>query len=61
MAVSVPHQVATDTGAPEVQFPARDSQPHTGPVSRLLAKVSKWPMEYANYQMETGLWRKLAL
>ena len=61
MAVSVPHQVATDTGAPEVQFQARDSQPHTGPIARLLAKVSRLNSDYANYQMETGIWRKLAL
>ena len=34
---------------------------HTGPIARLLAEVSKMSDEYAKYQMETGVWRKLAL
>ena len=34
---------------------------HAGPVARLLARVSKWNSEYAEFQMESGIWRKLAL
>ena len=38
-----------------------DGVKHTGPIARLLAEVSKMSDEYAKYQMETGVWRKLAL
>ena len=31
------------------------------PVFRLLAKVARWHGEYIDYQMEAGVWRKLAL
>ena len=34
---------------------------HGGPFARLLAKVARLNGEYAEYQMETGIWRKLAL
>ena len=34
---------------------------HRGPVSRLLARVSRMSGEYADYQMEAGVWRKLAI
>ena len=59
MAISAPDRVATDTA--EVQRPAKDSQPHTGPVFRLLAKVSKWSMEYADYHYGHCDWRKIAI
>ena len=32
-----------------------------GAVGRLLARVSRWTGEYADYQMEAGVWRKLSL
>ena len=32
-----------------------------GAVARLLARVSRWTGEYADYQMEAGVWRKLSL
>lgn len=32
-----------------------------GAVARLLARVSRWSGEYADYQMEAGVWRKLSL
>ena len=38
-----------------------DTRLHTGPVARLLARFSKWSEDYADYQMESGTWRKLAL
>lgn len=34
---------------------------HRGPVARLLARVSRMSGEYADYQMEAGVWRKLAI
>ena len=34
---------------------------HRGPVTRLLARVSRMSGEYADYQMEAGVWRKLAI
>ena len=32
-----------------------------GAVGRLLARVSRWTGEYADYQMEAEVWRKLSL
>ena len=61
MAVSTPDKVSTDSGTSEAQFPANDSLPHIGPVSRLLARVSKWSMEYADYHYEHCDWRRIAI
>ncbi len=36
-------------------------RPHGGTIARLLAQVSKLGDGYAEYQMERGVWRKLAL
>lgn len=40
---------------------AADGRLHRGPVARLLARVSRMSGEYADYQMEAGVWRKLAI
>ena len=66
MATFTPDKVAPNTPSlykSEAEFPAapQDSKAHTGPVARLLARVSKWSGDYADYQMEVGVWRKLAL
>ena len=53
--------VSTDSGTYEVQFPDNDSLPHIGPVYRLLARVSKWSMEYADYHYEHCDWRRIAV
>lgn len=41
--------------------PAESGRLHRGPVARLLARVSRMSGEYADYQMEAGVWRKLAI
>ena len=59
MATSTPTQ---DTPATRPETAARDAEKlHTGPVARLLSKVSNSVGTYADYQMERGVWRKLAL
>ena len=57
MGTSTPETVSPNPIATESQ----DIKSHPGPVARLLAKVSKLNGEYADYQMEAGIWRKLAL
>ena len=59
MATFTPDKVSLDTTV--TRAAPQDSKAHTGPVARLLAKVSKLSDEYADYQMETGTWRKLAI
>ena len=59
MPTSTPTQ---DTPATGPEIAARDTvKLHTGPVARLLSKVSKSVGTYTDYQMERGVWRKLAL
>ncbi len=60
MATFTPDKVSPDTTTVTPAAP-QDAKAHTGPVARLLAKVSKLSDEYADYQMETGTWRKLAI
>ena len=59
MATFTPDKVSLDTNVTPAT--PQDAKAHTGPVARLLAKVSKLSDEYADYQMETGTWRKLAI
>ena len=59
MATLTPDKVSPDTV--NVATAPQDAKAHTGPVARLLAKVSKLSDEYADYQMETGTWRKIAI
>ncbi len=61
MATFTPDKVSRNTGTAEFPAAPQDSKAHTGPVAHLLAKVSKWSGDYADYQMEAGVWRKLAL
>ena len=61
MATFTPEKVTPDTGIAEFPAAPQDSKAHTGPVARLLARVSKWSGDYAEYQMEAGTWRKLAI
>lgn len=60
MATASPTKVNPDI-TPETPAAPQDSKAHTGPVARLLARVSKWSGEYADYQMETCTWRKIAI
>ena len=59
MATLTPDKVSLDTV--NVPTAPQDAKAHTGPVARLPAKVSKLSDEYADYQMETGTWRKIAI
>ncbi len=61
MVTFTPNKVPEGTNTPEAPAAERDTKLHTGPVARLLAQVSKWSGEYADYQMENGVWRKLAI
>ena len=61
MATFIPEKVSPEPVASEVRPVARDGKVHNGPVARLLTKVSKWHGEYIDYQMESGVWRKLSL
>ena len=47
--------------APAVVPAERAGRLPGGAVARLLARVSRWTGEYADYQMEAGVWRKLSL
>ena len=53
-AVEAAAERATTAAAPAGRLPG-------GAVARLLARVSRWTGEYADYQMEAGVWRKLSL
>ena len=50
MATLTPDKVSSDA----MNVAPQDAKAHTGPVARLLARVSKWSGNYADYQMETG-------
>ena len=60
MATFTPDKVSLDTTTAAPAAP-QDSKAHTGPVARLLARVSKGLGDYAEYQMERGVWRKIAI
>ena len=61
MATFTPDKVSRNSNASDVPVEGRDSKLNTGPVARLLARVSKWSSDYAEYQMENGVWRKIAI
>ena len=59
--MQTPGMVSSDPGVSEAQYPVKADRPQVNPVSRLLAQVSKSVGVYAGYQMEEGVWRKLAI
>ena len=67
MVAMIVDQVSAEGGAAaEAAVPAgvpaeRAGRLPGGAVARLLARVSRWTGEYADYQMEAGVWRKLSL
>ena len=61
MSTFTPDKVSLDATIAKAPAVERDTKLHTGPVARLLAQVSKWSGDYTDYQMEEGVWRKLAL
>ena len=61
MAVCTPDKVSLDTATADFPAAPQDSKAHASPVARLLARVSKWSGDYAEYQMEAGVWRKISI
>ena len=61
MATMTNDKISQDTNATNIPVQGQDAKLHNGPVARLLARVSKWSSEYAEYQMENGVWRKIAI
>ena len=66
MVAMIAEKVATEGGAAAEAAAAgapaeRAGRLPGGAVARLLARVSRWSGEYADYQMEAGVWRKLSL
>ena len=65
MATFTPDKVTTDASSSQAPPAAQDGKRHTGLVSRLLAKVSRWSGEYAEYKVAHQLdqcdWRKISL
>ena len=61
MSVLVSDKESTNTGSAEVLPPDQDAEVRAGPVSRLLARVSKWSIEYAEYRLEHCDWRRIAI
>ena len=66
MVAMIADQVSAEGGAAVEAAPAgvpaeRAGRLAGGAVARLLARVSRWTGEYADYQMEAGVWRKLSL
>ena len=61
MATNIIEKALPNTVDAEVRPQVQDTKVHIGPVSRLLSKVSKWHDENVDYQMEAGMWRKLAI
>ena len=59
--MQTPEQVSTNPGVSDAAIAVKDAKPRGGVVSRLLAQVSRMNGEYVGYQMEAGVWRKLAL
>ena len=61
MATFTPEKASRNTRMVETPNEAQDSKAHSGPFARLIARVSKLSDTYAEYEMERGVWRKLAL
>ena len=61
MATFTPDKVSLDTATTVTPAAPQDAKAHSGPVARLLARVSKGLGDYAEYQMEAGVWRKIAI
>ena len=61
MATFTPEKVTTDTAIHPVSAAEGKVKSQAGRMARLLARVSRWSDQYAEYEMERGVWRKLAL
>jgi len=61
MATHTPVKAIQESGVSGAQPQSGERKPQGSPVARLLNRVSKWHGEYIDYQMEAGVWRKLAL
>ena len=69
MTTMITDQVVPEANAADTETDAAGGRPaaseagrlHRGPVARLLARAARMSGEYADYQMEAGVWRKLAI
>ena len=61
MATFTPEKVGADTASQSTSAMEQEVKSHAGRLSRLLGRVSRWSDRYAEYEMERGVWRKLAL
>lgn len=61
MPATTPEMTNPAPDAVETRPQAEDSKLHRAPIARLLGKMAKMHGEYVDYQMEAGIWRKLAL
>ena len=61
MATSTPNKVSRTNANPVIPAAERDAKVHTGPVARLLAKVSRMGDVHAKYKLDKCTWRELAL
>ena len=61
MSVLVSDKESANSGSAQARPPDQDVEVPAGPVSRLLAKVSKWSIEYAEYRLEHCDWRRIAI
>ena len=59
--MQTPEQVSVDPGVSETLTAVKGVKPRGGMVSRLLSQFSRMNGEYVDFQMEEGVWRKLAL
>ncbi len=50
-----------ETVSPEIQMIVPDTKVRSGPVARILAKISKISTEYAEYQLENCSSRRMVL
>ena len=61
MATFTLDKVSPEFNAAESPAEPQAAKLHAGPVARLMAQVSKMAGDYADYEMENGVWRKLAI
>ena len=59
--MQTPAQVSTNPGVSDANTTVKEAKPRNSVVSRLLAQFSRMNDEYVGYQMDEGVWRKLAL
>ena len=51
----------SDGSTAELPGAPQETKLHSGPIARLLAQVSQWAGDYADYQLEKCAWRQLSI